>query len=198
MDIDGTVLNFNEAMSQYVGKQGIKFDPKDCITYGYIYENFREYMMKLDFYNELKPFDGVLDSIEKLESKVSVHAFTGSVYDPEIISKRKKLCNDLGFVGGDVYVNGKPYIEDADALFDDNLAEHENWLRHNTKAKLFLIDAPYNREKHKCVINSKDIEVVENGLIVNPSCLNEEMLKRGCIIRCKDLNEAIDLYLKTL
>lgn len=182
LDIDGVVLNLLEGLKIYLSKQNITFYPENVITYnfggnigcskGVIYNAFQD----IDFYRNIPFINGSVEAIDRLKQKVIVQAYTTVVDIPEIYQLRSSLCKELGLEGVP-YLGNKPVVSDADAVFDDCLGVHKDWIKDNSSAKQYLIDAPYNQK------------IKENELSF-PHWNN--------VIRCKNLSEAVDLYLKEL
>lgn len=182
LDIDGVVLNMSEGLKIYLRKQNIDFHPENVITYNFggdigcsksaVYNVFRN----IDFYRNIPFIDGSVEAINRLKQKVIVQAYTTVVDVPEIYQLRSSLCKELGLVGMP-YIGNKPVISDIDAIFDDCLGVHKDWIRNNSSAKQYLIDAPYNQK------------IKENEL---------SFTHWNNVIRCKNLAEAVDLYLKEL
>lgn len=182
LDIDGVVLNLLEGLKIYLSKKGITFYPENVITYNFggdigcdkkvIYKAFSD----VNFYSNLEFFDGAVEAIKKLRSKVIIQTYTTVSDIPEIYALRENLCKSLGLVGLP-FTKNKPVINDIDAVFDDCLSVHKDWIENNSSAKLYLIDASYNQK------------VKEN---------ESSFHYWADITRCKNLNEAVDLYLKEL
>jgi 5'(3')-deoxyribonucleotidase len=178
MDMDGTVLDFNGRVKSYLADRGIPFNPDECFTYDYscygkeIADKIKhEVMRDIEFYEKLGYFEGAYEAIQRLSNHVTIQAYTGSVNVPEIFEKRQSLCKSLGFVADGVYIDGKkPVFLEADALFDDNIDVFKQWIGKNKQAKLYLIDAPYNQQDD-----------------------NDDVWNH--VIRCKNLSEAVDLYI---
>lgn len=178
VDVDGTLVYFNKALKQALKKHNIELDLDSCTKYNYshlgvetqkkIWDTIRN---DVSLYKNLEFFDGVKDSLKRLQYWIRTVGYTGSTFKPEILELRKTLLMELN-LSGTPYTTKKPTDLGAFALIDDCLAVHKQWIADGSIAYLFLIDAPYNRDT------------------------DEETEKR--IIRCKDFNDAVDKLLKLL
>lgn len=182
IDVDGVLYDFNNNLSKYLEEtRSIHFDPSKCSNYDYkhsdlgfdrkiIYECFKEPKL----YEGLEFFDGAVKALEKLQKYIKTKSYTGSVDIDEISNRRRNLCKDLKLFGEPYVGIRKPTDLKAVALFDDCLGVHKQWIEDGSKAKLFLIDAPYNQETNE----------------------NKGSLDWSRIIRCKNFEDAVEKFIK--
>jgi 5'(3')-deoxyribonucleotidase len=180
VDIDGVITNFNGNMQNYLKRtKNLDFDPEKCINYNYKYDlGFDRHIIydaikSPEFYETLGYFDESIKALAKLQKFVQTKAYTGAVNNDEIVHRRKQLLHELHLFGNPITSGSKPTDLGAVALFDDCLGVHKQWITDNSKALLFLIDAPYNREAN----------------------VNDGSLDWSRIIRCKNFAEAVDKFL---
>jgi hypothetical protein len=179
VDIDGVIVNLMQGLHLLLKEQGLDFDPAMVSKFNFDYPElgFPREIIYNSFENkrlyELAPLhSGVEDAISKLRDFINIRAYTGSLGDEEICQKRQHLCNSFGMFGSVYYRKNKPTIFNADALFDDCLGVHKQWIEDGSNALLFLIDQPYNQE------------------------YNNEGIDWSRIIRCKDFADAVDKYIE--
>ena len=182
IDVDGTLMDFSANLSTYLKKtQNISFNAAECTDYNYrheslgfdrniIYECFKE----PELYESLKFFTGAVPALKKLQAHIQTRAYTGAVDVPEIVKRRSEVCREIGLIGGPIVGGRKPTDMQAVALFDDCLGVHKQWIADGSKAKLFLIDAPYNR--------------------VTPE--NKDSVDWSRITRCSSFEDAVERFLK--
>ena len=183
LDIDGVVLNLMQGIKSYLEPLGYDFDIDHIKTYNFDYEGLgfdRKIIfdaLKDEKCFELAPFyDGAVDAIKKLQRFSKVKSYTKISNIVPIYERRKNLIDSLQLIGEPITASKKPVDFSADALIDDCLDVHAQWISEGSKARLFLIDRPYN-QKTKA---------------------NEGSLDWSRIVRCKNLEEAVDFYVASL
>lgn len=180
VDVDGVLLDFNDNLARYLkDTRNIDFDPAKCIDYDYkydlgfdrqiIYDCFKE----PEFYKGLRTKEGVVPALKKLQLFFRTKAYTGSVNNDIIINRRRQVCKTFGLYGEPFIGERKLTDFGAIALFDDCLGVHKQWIEEGSKAKLFLIDAPYNQKTEE----------------------NKSSLDWSRIIRCKNFEDAVNKFL---
>lgn len=183
LDIDGVVLNLMQGIHLYLEPYGYNFDIDGIKAYNFKYDTLG-FDRKIIFEAlgnvksfELAPFyDGAVDATKKLQNFVTVKSYTKISEEPAIYQRRKKLLESLKLKGKPITAPSKPVDFSADALFDDCLDVHQQWIEQGSKAKLFLIDRPYNQKTNE----------------------NIGSLDWSRIVRCKNLEEAVDFYVSGL
>lgn len=179
VDIDGTVLDFHEGLRIRLAELGHTFIPENCVDYGFngnigcdksiIFDLFTDE----ELYHRLPFLKDAKDAVKLLlEECDAVYGYTASVKHEAIFREREAFVKELGMIP-DVYVERKPVIVDADALFDDCLGVHRCWANANSNAKLYLINQYHNQMTE------------ENR--------DDPIWKR--VIRCDSLMDAVKKYL---
>ena len=169
VDIDGTLVDMLSSLKVYFDRMGYAFDTGAVTAYNFkcdcgvprtsIMDAFRD----VTLYEGLELFEGVEKALKKLKGYTEVQSYTGSYPVEEIVAERFRLCQSLG-LNGSIHVGiKKPTDMKAVALFDDCLEVMEQWLEDGSTAKLYLIDAPYNRREHsdRIIRCSSFVEAVE-------------------------------------
>ena len=160
VDVDGTLLDFQGALKSYFSDKGIDYKSEKVTSYNFdgkigckkkdVYAAINE----TEFYKHLKEFNNAITALDKLQdAEVTTLAYTASVVNSEIYKKKCCFIN-RHHMPGIPYIGKKPVIKDAAALFDDCLEIHKEWIEQGYEGKLYLIDAPYNRE-----CNNKNIDI---------------------------------------
>jgi 5'(3')-deoxyribonucleotidase len=180
VDIDGTTMDFHKALQIRLRELGHTYYPERCIDYNFngdigcdrnlIFDLFddEELYRRLPFYENAKKAISML-----LEQCDTVYGYTASVAAENIFNQRKELVEELGMIPR-VFVNKKPVMEDADALFDDCLGVHRCWVNAGSHAKLYLINQQHNQMTEE----NKDDPIWNS------------------VIRCNSLFEAVQMYLR--
>lgn len=183
VDIDGVVLNLMQGIHLYLEPLGYNFDIDHIEAYNFKYDSLGfDRKVIFDAINNVKSFelapfyDGAVEAVQKLQYFVKTKSYTKISEIPEIYNRRKNLLNFLKLEGKPITSAQKPVDFSADALFDDCLDVHKQWIEQGSKAKLFLIDRPYNQKT--------------NG--------NKGSLDWSRIVRCKNFEEAVDFYISSL
>ena len=200
VDFDGTLLNFNGALEDVFAEQGKVFNPKEVKVYDYTKGNFG--VTKEEVYREInnprmyyimRPFDGAIEALKRLQSYAEVYAYTGSVSNVEITTIRNNLINSYGLYGTAYQATSEAHINDilptelhggtkpvfqygVDAVFDDCLGVFYKWLSCGIRTRYYLIDAPYNK-------------ITEN---ISTMCDWSQ------VIRCKNFSDAVDKHIKSI
>lgn len=183
VDIDGVVLNLMQGIHLYLEPLGYNFDIDHIEAYNFKYDSLGfDRKVIFDAINNVKSFelapfyDGAVEAVQKLQYFVKTKSYTKISEIPEIYSRRKNLLNFLKLEGKPITSVQKPVDFSADALFDDCLDVHKQWIEQGSKAKLFLIDRPYNQKTNE----------------------NMGSLDWSRIVRCKNFEEAVDFYISSL
>lgn len=183
VDIDGVVLNLMQGIHLYLEPLGYNFDIDHIEAYNFKYDSLGfDRKIIFDAINNVKSFelapfyDGAVEAVQKLQYFVKTKSYTKISEIPEIYNRRKNLLNFLKLEGNPITLLQKPVDFSADALFDDCLDVHKQWIEQGSKAKLFLIDRPYNQKTNK----------------------NKGSLDWSRIVRCKNFEEAVDFYISSL
>ena len=197
VDFDGTILNFNDCLKNFLAKDNVTFRPEKVKFYDYSNEGigcsketiYNAFSQK-EFYDNLDFFEGAFKSLEALRSFDDVYAYTGAVDNDVIVNKRKSLIKrlklkgypylcteknqklemDIPYYRGGVH---KPVILEADALFEDCVGVIYNWQKRGATAEYYLIDAPYNQEEDD----------------------TEHLIDWTKVTRCRTFFEAVDIYI---
>lgn len=183
VDIDGVVLNLMQGIHLYLKPLGYNFDIDHIEAYNFKY-NSLGFDRKIIFnaLNDVKSFelapfyDGAVEAVQKLQRFVKTKSYTKISEIPEIYDRRKNLLDFLKLEGEPITSLQKPVDFSVDALFDDCLDVHKQWIEQGSKAKLFLIDRPYNQKTNA----------------------NKGSLDWSRIVRCKNFEEAVDFYISSL
>ena len=183
VDIDGVVLNLMQGIHLYLEPLGYNFDIDHIEAYNFKYDSLGfDRKVIFDAINNVKSFelapfyDGAVEALQKLQYFVKTKSYTKISEIPEIYDRRKNLLDFLKLEGEPITSLQKPVDFSVDALFDDCLDVHKQWIEQGSKAKLFLIDRPYNQK-----INA-----------------NKGSLDWSRIVRCKNFEEAVDFYISSL
>lgn len=183
VDIDGVVLNLMQGIHLYLEPLGYNFDIDHIEAYNFKYDSLGfDRKVIFDAINNVKSFelapfyDGAVEAVQKLQYFVKTKSYTKISEIPEIYNRRKNLLNFLKLEGKPITSAQKPVDFSADALFDDCLDVHKQWIEQGSKAKLFLIDRPYNQKTNE----------------------NKGSLDWSRIVRCKNFEEAVDFYISSL
>ena len=183
VDIDGVVLNLMQGIHLYLEPLGYNFDIDHIEAYNFKYDSLGfDRKVIFDAINNVKSFelapfyDGAVEAVQKLQYFVKTKSYTKISEIPEIYNRRKNLLNFLKLEGKPITSAQKPVDFSADALFDDCLDVHKQWIEQGSKAKLFLIDRPYNQKTNE----------------------NNGSLDWSRIVRCKNFEEAVDFYISSL
>lgn len=183
VDIDGVVLNLMQGIHLYLEPLGYNFDIDHIEAYNFKYDSLGfDRKIIFDAINNVKSFelapfyDGAVEAVQKLQYFVKTKSYTKISEIPEIYNRRKNLLNFLKLEGNPITLLQKPVDFSADALFDDCLDVHKQWIEQGSKAKLFLIDRPYNQKTNE----------------------NKGSLDWSRIVRCKNFEEAVDFYISSL
>lgn len=183
VDIDGVVLNLMQGIHLYLEPLGYNFDIDHIEAYNFKYDSLGfDRKVIFDAINNVKSFelapfyDGAVEAVQKLQYFVKTKSYTKISEIPEIYNRRKNLLNFLKLEGKPITSVQKPVDFSADALFDDCLDVHKQWIEQGSKAKLFLIDRPYNQKTNE----------------------NMGSLDWSRIVRCKNFEEAVDFYISSL
>lgn len=179
VDCDGVLIDFCGGIKQYLNDKNIEFKP-ECVTsysfkgnIGCDRSEIFKAMNDEELYTYLQPYDNIETSLLLLAcNDIETKAYTGSVDLPKAIEIRRKFINKYNLNSGDIYIGNKPVVLEADALFDDCLAVHKEWIEAGYDGKLFLIDHTYNNEE-----NNPDFPYFDK------------------VIRCKDFEDAVEKYL---
>lgn len=152
VDVDGTLLDFQEAIKSFLESKGVIYKKENCNSYSFdgdigcskkdVYDAFYE----AEFYKHLYAFNDALMSLEKLQEEYITSAYTASVVSADVYKQRCEFIKRHNMPGVP-YIGKKPVIKEAKALFDDCLEIHKQWIEQGYEGELFLIDAPYNREE---------------------------------------------------
>lgn len=183
VDIDGVVLNLMQGIHLYLEPLGYNFDIDHIEAYNFKYDSLGfDRKVIFNALNDVKSFelapfyDGAVEALQKLQYFVKTKSYTKISEIPEIYNRRKNLLNFLKLDGKPITSLQKPVDFSADALFDDCLDVHQQWIEQGSKAKLFLIDRPYNQKTNA----------------------NNGSLDWSRIVRCKNFEEAVDFYISSL
>lgn len=183
VDIDGVVLNLMQGIRLYLEPLGYNFDIDHIEAYNFKYDSLGfDRKVIFDAINNVKSFElapfynGAVEAVQKLQYFVKTKSYTKISEIPEIYNRRKNLLNFLKLEGKPITSVQKPVDFSADALFDDCLDVHKQWIEQGSKAKLFLIDRPYNQKTNE----------------------NMGSLDWSRIVRCKNFEEAVDFYISSL
>lgn len=183
VDVDGVVLNLMQGIHLYLEPLGYNFDIDHIEAYNFKYDSLGfDRKVIFDAINNVKSFelapfyDGAVEAVQKLQYFVKTKSYTKISEIPEIYNRRKNLLNFLKLEGKPITSVQKPVDFSADALFDDCLDVHKQWIEQGSKAKLFLIDRPYNQKTNE----------------------NMGSLDWSRIVRCKNFEEAVDFYISSL
>lgn len=183
VDIDGVVLNLMQGIHLYLEPLGYNFDIDHIEAYNFKYDSLGfDRKVIFDAINNVKSFElapfynGAVEAVQKLQYFVKTKSYTKISEIPEIYNRRKNLLNFLKLEGKPITSAQKPVDFSADALFDDCLDVHKQWIEQGSKAKLFLIDRPYNQKTNE----------------------NKGSLDWSRIVRCKNFEEAVDFYISSL
>lgn len=183
VDIDGVVLNLMQGIHLYLEPLGYNFDIDHIEAYNFKYDSLGfDRKIIFDAINNVKSFelapfyDGAVEAVQKLQYFVKTKSYTKISEIPEIYNRRKNLLDFLKLEGKPITSVQKPVDFSADALFDDCLDVHKQWIEQGSKAKLFLIDRPYNQKTNE----------------------NNGSLDWSRIVRCKNFEEAVDFYISSL
>lgn len=183
VDIDGVVLNLMQGLKLYLEPLGYNFDVEGIKAYNFKYDTLGfDRQVIFDAFKDIKCFelapfyDGAVEAVKKLQRFVETQSYTKISNIPEIYTRRKNLLDFLQLKGEPITTVKKETDLSADALFDDCLEVHAQWIADGSKAKLFLIDRPYNQKTNE----------------------NEGSLDWSRIVRCKNLEEAVDFYISGL
>ena len=183
VDIDGVVLNLMQGIHLYLEPLGYNFDIDHIEAYNFKYDSLGfDRKVIFDAINNVKSFelapfyDGAVEAVQKLQYFVKTKSYTKISEIPEIYNRRKNLLNFLKLEGEPITSLQKPVDFSVDALFDDCLDVHQQWIEQGSKAKLFLIDRPYNQKTNA----------------------NIGSLDWSRIVRCKNFEEAVDFYISSL
>lgn len=179
VDCDGVLIDFCGGIQQYLSDRNVEFKPENLISYSFKgdigcdrSEVFRA-IKDENLYPYLKAYDDITTGLLMLAcSDVEAKAYTGSIDNPKALDIRTEFIKKHNMDGGAIYIGKKPVILDADALFDDNLDVHRDWVEAGYTGKLFLIDHNYNSEE-----NNPDYPYFDK------------------LIRCSDFNNAVERYL---
>lgn len=179
VDFDGVLLDFCKALSDALLEHGYNLDPQGVIDYNFKYDiGFPrkivfETMKQARMYLLEEPYEGAIEALDLLKKYTIVKPYTGCVDKPEAITIRQELINSFGLKGKPYVDCDKPVYFQADALFEDNLLVIKDWQMANSKAKIFLINQPYNQQTSD----------------------NSKSLDWSCIVRCKNFADAVNKYL---
>lgn len=183
IDIDGVVLNLMQGLKLYLEPLGYNFDVEGIKAYNFKYDTLGfDRQVIFDAFKDIKCFelapfyDGAVEAVKKLQRFVETQSYTKISNIPEIYTRRKNLLDFLQLKGEPITAVKKETDLSADALFDDCLEVHAQWIADGSNAKLFLIDRPYNQKTNE----------------------NEGSLDWSRIVRCKNLEEAVDFYISGL
>lgn len=183
VDIDGVVLNLMQGIHLYLEPLGYNFDIDHIEAYNFKYDSLGfDRKVIFDAINNVKSFelapfyDGAVEALQKLQYFVKTKSYTKISEIPEIYDRRKNLLDFLKLEGEPITSLQKPVDFSVDALFDDCLDVHKQWIEQGSKAKLFLIDRPYNQKTNE----------------------NMGSLDWSRIVRCKNFEEAVDFYISSL
>lgn len=183
VDIDGVVLNLMQGIHLYLEPLGYNFDIDHIEAYNFKYDSLGfDRQIIFNAINDVKSFelapfyDGAIEALKKLQRFVETKSYTKISEIPEIYNRRKNLLEFLKLQGEPITALKKPVDFSVDALFDDCLDVHKQWIEEGSKAKLFLIDRPYNQK----------------------TTANEGSLDWSRIVRCKNFEEAVDFYIAGL
>lgn len=183
VDIDGVVLNLMQGLKLYLEPLGYNFDVEGIKAYNFKYDTLGfDRQVIFDAFKDIKCFelapfyDGAVEAVKKLQRFVETQSYTKISNIPEIYTRRKNLLDFLQLKGEPITAVKKETDLSADALFDDCLEVHAQWIADGSNAKLFLIDRPYNQKTNE----------------------NEGSLDWSRIVRCKNLEEAVDFYISGL
>lgn len=147
LDFDGVVYDSITGIEEYIYKKyNEKIDVSKAYKYDYtgidcekekIYKAFTDE----EYFNLLHPFKDAIKAINILKEKYEVVPYT--YVDKSILKIRNRQIKEVGLTGN-AYTSKKPIIKDKCIIIEDDL---KNLLRHidNKDAKLYLIDAPYNK-----------------------------------------------------
>ena len=173
VDCDGVLLNMLEAIKEYLEKRGKPFYPNNVIRYNFEGDigckksDVFNSLYDIELYKTQELYSNAMLALNKLfYSSIDVRAYTSSVNVKSIINYKACMFNRK-------YMMSR--IKEADALFDDCLGVHKDWIDAGYKGTLYLIDAPYNSEKH-----------------------NKDFPYFNRVIRCKDFNDAVNKYVEKL
>ena len=183
IDIGGVVLNLMQGIHLYLESLGYNFDIDHIEAYNFKYDSLGfDRKVIFNALNDVKSFelapfyDGAVEALQKLQYFVNTKSYTKISEIPEIYDRRKNLLDFLKLEGEPITSVQKPVDFSADALFDDCLDVHKQWIEQGSKAKLFLIDRPYNQKTNE----------------------NMGSLDWSRIVRCKNFEEAVDFYISSL
>ena len=178
VDIDNTVLAYHEGLRRFLAEKGITFYPEKCIDYDFngdvgcdrsiIFASMKDPRL----YDMLPFLQDAEAAVQLLKKHCDVHAYTCAPSNQEILNKRIAFVKTLG-ITPNVFVDKKPVVADADALFDDCVGVHKTWMRANSNAKLYLINAYNNQVREE----NKDDPIWDR------------------VIRCDSLMDAVKKYL---
>lgn len=181
VDVDGTLLNLNEALRVKLKEIGLDYKYENITHYDFrgdigvnpkehIYPLFNDlYIFSLEL---LYPFEGALEALDDLTTLTEVRMYTGlKTSNQNIVLLRDAFGHNHNMTGNS-FVGNKPVMLGADALFEDCFETCEEWISAGYEGYIFLIDQPYNQQ-----INN------------NPS---SSVWSK--IIRCEDFADAVKKY----
>lgn len=157
IDIDGVVLDTQQGFEDYFKARGITYLKENCTRYNFSGNTeLKGYPMgkvfsDIGFWRSLKVFDGVSEAIQLLKSSgyaVDAYTLVSSKASSDIINERCKVLAELGLSGNVHLGDFKPVFDDADLLIEDCAETVAGWLRAGSKAEIYLVDYPYNRDLH--------------------------------------------------
>lgn len=179
VDLDGTILDLCSAIKVQLAKKGITFIPENVVSYSFagnigckrkeVFKTFSD----VNTYRLQKPYKGAVEALKKLSSVVEVEPYTKIKAQANLFSYRKHQIEEVGMHGNPIIAEKKTVIEgDYVAVFDDCIGVLEEWVDRED-VFLFLIDQPYNR-----------------------NIMYTRLFARRNFFRCKDFNEAVELFIK--
>ena len=179
IDCDGVLIDFCGGIKQYLNDKNIEFNPENLISYSFkgdigcdrseVFKAIKDE----NLYPYLKAYSDVSTGLLMLTcNDIETRAYTGSIDNQKALALRNDFIRKFNLDSGSIYIGKKPVILEADALFDDNLDVHKDWIEAGYTGKLYLIDHNYNSEK-----NNPDYPYFDR------------------LIRCENFNNAVERYL---
>lgn len=189
LDFDGVILDFPNALKDYLATKCINFKPENIESYNFngdigctkkvVYEAINDAKL----YSYLDFYEGAYLALEKLKSFVKVVAYTSVSSADGLSNLRNALISGLDLEGF-AYIGGhNKKIEaisdydnaDVDAVFEDCLETLEAWCS-KPNVKLFLIKQTYN-----CKTDENKSSPLWDRVVI-----------------CENFVDAVDKYIATL
>lgn len=164
VDLHGVALDMCGALKGYFKDRGKSFYPEKLTDYDFncdsgvdkseAYAAFSD----IALYDYMKPYVDAEKAIALLRTRCVPNVYSTSVDDSSIISSTDAFVQRFG-LNGMLMVGRKPFISDADVLFDDCAAVHRQWASAGFSGLQYIIDRPYNKPKMSDDLLSRTIRV---------------------------------------